>query len=680
MNAKPTLIGHVAAVTGAAISVRQSPSVASGIAIIGGKSYRIGQVGSFVRIPLGYHDLYGIVAEVGANAAPELAHEPSDRGDRWMTIQLVGEIVGASFERGISQYPNVKDEVHLVTEEDLAVIYGTEDSGQVMIGRLASAEGIPVRIDLDKLVTRHSAVLGSTGSGKSTTVASLLRSIALGGGVEDSASFPSARILLLDIHGEYGRALQSVSTVFRVNPGADEQPLYIPFWALDPADLLTFLMGKLDDKALSQILDRIFDHKTQLANDTTVAGLDLSSMTTDSPVPYSLKKLWFELLEPEIKTWADQPRTIPAIDEDGDAETLKAPRYKPHGAGSAAPFINQFGVLSIRRPLDQMRSRLLDRQYDFLLHPGVWEPDLNGKSEKDLPELLQAWLGHDKPITILDLSGIPSTVVARLIGAILKIIYEGLFWGREKSEGGIARPLLVVMEEAHRYLSKDADGPARLMVQRIVKEGRKFGIGAMIVSQRPSEVDETILSQCGTFIALRLSNSSDRSKVQASLPDNLAGVVDSLPVLRVGEAIITGEAARLPIRCRITLPEERNRPNSEDPAVAKRWQSTRLTESYERVAASWRSQNPMWTTLRVLRTPLTQEEIEIMEREMVTSSTVLSIGHEPTSSTLEVEFKNGGVYQYYNVPEMIYQQLMASDSKGKFLHAYIKPAYPCSRV
>jgi len=267
-----------------------------------------------------------------------------------------------------------------------------------------------------------------------------------------------------------------------------------------------------------------------------------------------------------------------------------------------------------------------------------------------LPELLQAWLGHDKPVTILDLSGIPSTVVARLIGAILKIIYEGLFWGREKSEGGIARPLLVVMEEAHRYLSKEADGPARAMVQRIVKEGRKFGIGAMIVSQRPSEVDETILSQCGTFIALRLSNSADRAKVQASLPDNLAGVVDSLPVLRVGEAIITGEAARLPIRCRITLPDEMNRPNSEDPAVAKRWQGARLPESYERVAAAWRAQNPTWTTLRVLRTPLTQEEIENMDREMVASSTVLSIGYEPSSNTLEVEFKSG-VYQYYNVPE-----------------------------
>tara|TARA_R110002110_G_scaffold405550_1_gene624804 strand:- start:72902 stop:74944 length:2043 start_codon:yes stop_codon:yes gene_type:complete len=680
MSSKPTLLGHVGAVTGAAISVRQSPNVASGIAIIGGKSYRIGQVGSFVRIPQGYHDLYGIVAEVGANAAPESVREPSDRGDRWMTIQLVGEIIGASFERGISQYPNVKDEVHLVTEEDLAVIYGTQDGGQVMIGRLANAEGIPVRIDLDKLVTRHSAVLGSTGAGKSTTVASLLRSIALGGGGEGGSAFPNARILLLDIHGEYGEALRSVSTVFRVNPSVDEQPLYIPFWAQEPADLLTFLMGGLDDKPLSQILDRIFDYKSKYVNEASVAGLDLNSMTVDSPIPFSLKKLWFELLEPEIKTWADQPRTLPALDEAGDAATLKAPRYKPHGAGAAAPFINQVGVLGIRRPLDQMRSRMLNRQYDFLLHPGEWEPDLNGNAAKDLPELLHAWLGHDKPVTILDLSGIPSTVVARLIGAILKIIYEGLFWGRDKSEGGIARPLLVVMEEAHRYLSKDAEGPARAMVQRIVKEGRKFGIGAMIVSQRPSEVDETILSQCGTFIALRLSNSSDRAKVQASLPDNLAGIVDSLPVLRVGEAIITGEAARLPIRCRITLPDERHRPNSEDPAVAKRWQGARVAENYERVAAAWRAQNPIWSSLRVLRTSLSTEEIKRMEREMVVSSSVLSIGYEPTSSTLEVEFNVSGIYQYYNVPEPIFQQLMESDSKGKFINAYIKPAYPYSRV
>src|SRR5690606_11403959 len=137
---------------------------------------------------------------------------------------------------------------------------------------------------------------------------------------------------------------------------------------------------------------------------------------------------------------------------------------------------------------------------------------------------------------------------------ILKIVYEALFWSRDKSEGGVERPLLLVMEEAHRYLSGEAKNSAQEIAQRIVKEGRKYGIGAMVVSQRPSEVDDTILSQCGTFIALRLSNPTDRASVQGTLPDNLAALVDMLPVLRTGEAIITGEAARLPMRCRVTFP------------------------------------------------------------------------------------------------------------------------------
>lgn len=680
MNTKPTLLGHVGAVNGATVSIRQSPSIASGIAIIGGKSYRIGQVGSFVRIPQGYHDLYGIVAEVGASAAPEPTRGLNEGSDRWMTVQLVGEIIGSSFERGISQYPSVNDEVHLVTEEDLAAVYGSADGGQIVIGRLANAEGIPVRVDLDKLVTRHSAVLGSTGAGKSTTVASLLRSIVIGEAGIGKNGFANASILLLDVHGEYGRALQSIAKIFKVNPSAGEEPLHIPFWALDPFDLLTFLMGKIEDKAMSQILDKVLDYKMALANSVPFAGLDVTSMTADSPISFSLKKLWFELVEPEIKTWEDVAKTRPALLDAGDAETLKAPKYKPNGLGSTAPFTNNIGVLGIRRPLDQMRSRLLDRRYDFLLHPGPWEPKIDGSTEKDLPDLLSAWLGHGKPVTILDLSGIPSVVLAQLIAAILRIIYEGLFWGREKSEGGIHRPMLVVMEEAHRYLSKEDGGPARDIVKRIVKEGRKFGIGAMVVSQRPTEVDETILSQCGTFIALRLSNAADRAKVQGALPDNLSGIVDSLPVLRTGEAIITGEAARLPLRCRIALPDEEHRPQSEDPAVAERWKANYISENYARLAASWRAQNPLWAAAHLTRKNFKPEEITNMEREAVASSTVLSAGYDAASETLEVEFKGGTVYQYYNVPESVYQQFLESDSKGRFLHVYIKNSFPYSRV
>ena len=679
MKTQPTLLGHVGAVSGAKISVRQSPAVSSGISIIGGKSYKIGQVGSFVRIPQGYHDLYGLVSEAGANATPEtLLGSTSGDSERWITVQLVGEVMGTSFERGISQYPNVNDKIHLVTESDLAAIYGVEEQGQVVVGRLASADGIPVKLDLDKLVTRHSAVLGSTGSGKSTTVASLLRSIA--SGVEGSdAGFPSSRILLLDIHGEYSHALSDVAKVFRINAEGTESHLHLPYWALDPTELLGFIMGRLDDKPLTAILDKIYAYKLRQAEAIPRAGLNVGSMTSDTPVPFSLKTLWFELLEPEIKTWANKEKTNPAILESGNAETLTPPKYSPHGAGTSLPMMNQIGLLGIRKPLDQLRSRLLDKRYDFLLHPGEWEPDLDGNVSKDLDDLLGEWLGHDKSITILDLSGVPSVVLQQLIGAILRILYEALFWGRGRSEGGIARPLLVVMEEAHRYLSKESTGPSRTMVQRIVKEGRKFGVGAMIVSQRPSEVDETILSQCGTFVAMRQTNSSDRSKVQASLPDNLAGIVDSLPVLRTGEAIITGEAARLPVRCRISLPPEGYRPNSEDPEVAKAWASERRTENYERLAAAWRAQNSQWAANRITRTPINEEQNIAMEREPVTSSNVISVGYDAALETLEVEFQNG-IYQYYNVPQPIHDEMMAADSIGKFMHAYIKPSYPCAKV
>lgn len=677
MKPQPTLLGHIGAVSGAKLSVRQSPSVSSGISIIGGKSYRIGQVGSFVRIRQGYHDLYGIVSEAGATAVPgTLAGSLIESGERWISVHLVGEIVGTTFERGISQFPNVNDEVHLVTESDLAAIYGAGDNGQVIVGRLASGDGIPVKLDLNKLVTRHCAVLGSTGSGKSTTVASLLRSIAHGPD-QSGGGFPSSRILLLDIHGEYSHALSDVAKIFRINAELGETPLHLPFWALDPNELLSFLMGRLDDKAMASILDRIYQYKREQALANARQGLSLESMTSDTPVPFSLKKLWFELLEPEIKTWEDVARTRAALLQAGDADSLTSPKFKSHGSGTTPPFINQFGVLGIRRPLDQLRSRLLDKKYDFLLHPGDWEPDLNGNVTKDLGDLLSEWLGHEMPITILDLSGVPSVVLEQLVGAILRILYEALFWGRDRSEGGIARPLLVVMEEAHRYLSKDASSPSRHMVQRIVKEGRKFGIGAMIVSQRPSEIDETILSQCGTFVALRLSNAADRSKVQSTLPDNLAGIVECLPVLRTGEAIIIGEATQLPARCRISLPPEGSRPSSEDPDVTEAWRASRGNEDYERLAAAWRAQNPRWAPYRVLRQPIPQTNN--MEREAVVSSNILSIGYDPDVETLEVEFKSG-IYQYFNVPQPIYEGLMESGSKGQFLNAYIKSAYPFAKV
>ena len=602
LSRDPTYLGLIAAVSGAALNIHLAESVASGLSIFKGQTYKVGQVGSFVRVPQGYQDLFGVVSEVGANAVPENLDSVDDTG-RWMKVELVGEVVGGTFERGVSQYPNIGDSVHLAVEEHLRKLYDIRGQGHIVIGTLASAESIAAKVAVNEMVTRHSAVLGSTGSGKSTTIASLLRAITTSN--SESEEYPNARVLLLDIHGEYSAPLADVAQVFSVEPQYDEERLFIPYWALDSDDLLDFLTGGLEGNSETAFTDKIYELKLASQDSQNFPGVDSGSITVDTPLPFSLKKLWYDLIDFEITTFEGPNRDQPTQQNPGDPNTLTPPTYKPHAMGAAGPFLNQRAV-GIQRPLNLLRSRLLDRRYGFLLRPGPWEPDLDGKPTRDLDELLAGWLGGEKPITILDLSGIPSSVLERLVGSILKIVYEALFWSREKSEGGISRPLLVVMEEAHRYLSDRLNGTASEVVQRIVKEGRKYGVGAMVVSQRPSEVNETILSQCGTFFALRLSNPSDRSRVQGTLPDGLVGLLDVLPILRTGEAIVTGEAAKLPMRCRVTLPAKEHRPRSEDPAVSTNWGLARREEGYERVVASWRAQSPLAVAVdtNITRTPV----------------------------------------------------------------------------
>jgi DNA helicase HerA-like ATPase len=582
----PTYLGLVSAVSGASVSVKLAQSLASGLAIIDGHTYRVGQVGSFVRIPQGYQDLYGVVCEVGATAAPQRIEAPED-SSRWMRVELAGEAIGGHFERGLSQHPNINDTVHIVTEADLKRIYGHGEDNHSLIGTLASSENIGVRLSLDALVTRHSAILGSTGSGKSTTVASLLRSIVQP--ESGTGGAPGARILMLDIHGEYTKALGDIAQVFSATPQPGEEPLYVPYWALEAGELLSFVSGVVTDSQETAFTDKIQEMKASRLALSPLPGLDPRSLTVDSPVPFSLKQLWYDLINFETTTYIGTNRDQPALEHGGDPNTLTPPAYRPHAMGNTGPFMNT-AAKGIRRQLNLLRSRLLDRRYDFILHPGPWEPDLQGITNEDLDTLLQGWLGHDKQVTILDLSGVPSGVLVRLIGSILRIVYEALFWSREKTEGGVLRPLLVVMEEAHRYLGPDSGNVALDIVKRIAKEGRKYGMGAMVISQRPAELDETILSQCGTMIALRLSNPNDRNRVKGALPDNLSGLMDLLPVLRTGEALITGEAARLPVRCRVTFPSEQHQPNSADPKVTEAWSMRRKAEGYDRVVASWRAQ------------------------------------------------------------------------------------------
>jgi len=591
---EPSYLGAVSAVSGASVTIELAPHLDSGLVIIGGKTHRIGQVGSFIRIPQGYNSLYGIISETSETSVLVDDSELLATKRRWIKVELVGEAVDDEFERGIGQYPGIGDDAHIVVEEDLKLIYGNHDAGNVIIGKLSSSDSIDVSIDLEKLVTRHSAVLGSTGSGKSTSVSSLLRSITCDD--NDKVRFPSSRIILIDIHGEYSSALGDIATVFSVNPQASEKKLVIPYWCISPDSLVEFLCGKMSSQYQNLFVDKMMEQKLSFIeankNKKNIKSLNLDRISAQTPIPFRLKKVWFDLAFDDSVVWNEKEKETPAYKSDdtkGSAEAVVAPEFKAPGTGSAPPF--KGGDNTLRKYLELFRSRLLDKQYSFLLSPDDWEPNVDNEINADLDELVKSWIGHDKPVTILDLSGIPSASLEQLLGSLLDILFESALWGRNLKEGMKERPLLMVLEEAHRYLSNENSGFAKLMVRRIAKEGRKFGLGLMLVSQRPSEIDETILSQCGTLFALRINNNSDRSRVKAAMSDGVSGIVDSLPVLRTGEAIVVGESAKLPMRCRFRLPRNNRFPDSVDPDVVAKWQAKLSKEDYEHLVAVWRNKD-----------------------------------------------------------------------------------------
>jgi hypothetical protein len=615
MSSSPTYLGTVQDVQGATISIALDKETASGLAFIDGHGYRIGQIGSFVRISIGFTDLFGIVSQVGAGAVPEKISNIEPYGYRWLRVQLIGESKRMGiFNRGISQYPTIGDEAHLVTEQDLKRIYGRPDVPNfIQVGSLASAESIPALVDIDRLVTRHSAVVGTTGSGKSTTVAGLLASIS------DPLRFPSARIIVLDIHGEYHSALRDRATIFRVNADTKrgEHPLFIPYWALSFDELLRVTpFRSLADNDRSALVDKIKQLKQESIQTQARAGISVDTITVDTPVPFSIHRLWYELYRLVCSTHtaqaANQTESTEAIEEDEKGQLLLGnimrvipPRYRPITSGGKDRIYLSGSPLNIRRQITATESLLKDTRYDFMFRPGPWCPNptlekLNAQPEEDLDTLLKSWIGGDTPITILDLSGVPVSILTDLIGVLLRLLFDSLFWARYLPEGGRKRPLLFVLEEAHAYLGAGNEGAASVAVRRIVKEGRKYGVGAMIVSQRPAEIDPTILSQCGTIFAMRLANATDRSHVTSTVSDNLEGLFDMLPTLRIGEAIIVGEAVHLPLRTLIDAPPKNRRPDSNDPklydsSATGGWNRTRIAENYARVLAKWRSENPNLT-------------------------------------------------------------------------------------
>ena len=598
-----TYVGHVVSVTGSIVRVKLRDDMSSNLVLVKGETYRIGQIGSFFRIPLGYTNLYAVCTQVGADALPfghsllplsgNLEEDVQEilSGYRWVTVVLFGESIGTEFERGIGQYPTVGDEVHLVTNNDLTSIYSwtREVTGTVTVGRVASTRGIPAEINISKLVSRHCAVVGSTGAGKSNLVTVLLEGIS-------ESNFPNARVIVIDPHGEYASAINEVAQVFRANTKAmDKKTLRVPFWALPFNELKQLALGNLNLTQETAVRDAIFEMKmtaTQYLNYQP----PLESLNADSPVPFSIKQLWFDLDKFERVTFevsgnGQTESTECNCEDEGNPEQLRSARYPSASPYNRSPYQNK-QKRNIERQLEFMKSRILDGRYSFLFTPeGGFTPDLYGKVEADLDALVGEWIGHDKQMSVFDVSSLPSEMLPTIVGTILRVIYDMILWGQDLDIGGRKQPLLVVIDEAHLFIPDGGDSLANRMLSMLAKEGQKYGIGLMLVSQRPSELDGTVLSQCGSFIAMRLTNASDRSKIAQTVPDDLGGLVDSLPSLRTGEGILFGEIVPIPTRVRVRKAHKKL--IGDDPKLPEAWQREERPDArlYANALLNWRAQS-----------------------------------------------------------------------------------------
>ena len=586
MQSDVTYLGRIIKVDSSSVEVEIIEDIPSSSQIINGKVYKLGQIGTFVKVVAGNILTFGLVESVSNTPSNINSDTVVNKGSRYLSVQLIGEKVGnKKFEKGIGLYPTINAEVHIVTDVDLFDLYGKTDdteNGLLAIGKHASSDNLDVYLDIHKLVLRHSAILGSTGSGKSNSVVAILKQI--------GTQMHNSRMLLIDPHGEYASAFPEAK-VFRI--GDEKSPLYIPFWLMNFDELMYFLVGAKssdDQKPEYRRFREIITQAKKMNCHLKAGDVNPNYITADSPIPFNIRKIWYDINREinatyQIADASKQTSENECLVREGIPEKLEPAEFEPYAMSNQAPYRSRKQEMYSYEK--KLLARLKDSRYDFMFYPGEYKDE---NSPKDLHNLLLDWIGGDERLAILDLSNVPFEVMDITVGLITRFVYDSMFWGRNEPNTGRNRPLLIAYEEAHSYLGKNETIYARNAVEKIFKEGRKFGLGAVVISQRPSELSETILAQVGTFIALRLTNSSDQSIVKSMAPDNMNSLISLLPSLRIGEAVIVGEAINIPTRVR--LPLQSPRPDSSDPELVSAWmREYNSDDDYKMVVTKIREQH-----------------------------------------------------------------------------------------
>jgi hypothetical protein len=455
------------------------------------------RIGDLVRIDGRGSAVFGIIQALSA----------ADSGWdalRSCEVQLFGEIqdgVGR-FQRGVALMPNLGSALLRATHEDLAHVFAPPKTAVSRIGTVHQDRSLPAYILLDELLGKHFAVLGTTGSGKSCSTTVILKSVL--------RECPAGHIILLDPHDEYSQAFGDLAE--RITPSDIE----LPYWLLDFDEIAGFMippgLEAANERAIlkSAILES--KHRYSISENK-------NWITVDTPVPYRL---------------ADLTRAI---------DQAMGKLEKPDGAANYLRLISRIQALQA------------DKRYAFMFGNVMVKDTL-----RVIAQRLMRVPVNGKPITVFDLSGVPSEVTDVVVSALGRLVFDLAVWTSSTSR----LPVLLVCEEAHRYVPRDAAtgfAPTRRALARIAREGRKYGVSLCLITQRPSELDVSILSQCNTFFALRMNNERDQDFVRAVLPESAQGLIGSLPALLNQEAIAVGEGVSLPMRLRFNdlAPEERPR-------------------------------------------------------------------------------------------------------------------------
>ncbi|MCR8868350.1 ATP-binding protein [Peribacillus frigoritolerans] len=474
------------------------------------------------------------------------------------------------FQRGVGHYPRFNSKCYLLTSDEKKQLFSLSAGEGIKVGNISGVQSEEVSIHVDKFLGKHSVILGSTGSGKSSTVASILQKVL--------RRHKYSHVLFFDLHNEYSAAFQSEEFESKVNKVAAKN-FTLPYWLLNFEEFQSIFLGDIDNNKNSdgiritkeQIL--VLKEKEHKLIEKEVGVIEKISI--NSPLYFNIDELIIELVKLNKRTFWKSDNAL-ALNEDESDYRAGTGAQKIERPGKEKDSViqdpNYYGKLN--QIIEKLYSIRYDRRFNFLFPLGY---DKSTSIRGYIIDLLSIPCNNEqKQLTILDLSRIPSEITPIIIGVLGRICFEFKLW----EENPQTLPLYLVFEEAHNYIPKETTPTTKLpkkYLERIAKEGRKYGITQLIISQRPSDLSTTIVSQCSNFFVLRVTNPEDQAFIKHILPDHLSALTHMIPFFQNGEALIVGECVPLPIKGIIDKPTPP--PNSNDVSFSNAWSS--LIEKYD---------------------------------------------------------------------------------------------------